>query len=275
MKRFLEKLSLVLLLPAALALPAVALDDDSADMDKDLQGGVRDLFPGDMFPADVNKTPASGTDATISSQSTGGMEQKMSQQLQYFQLDTQLRQQMDRVSSYLTEFGTRNQGRFPGVETGDSAGIKRQTMVQLTELVGANPYAGDSIAGAPAGELNGLGPGLSYYYNSNGSPVTGSPIASDEWTSEITAEQAGRINLQMDYGLTQGQIDSIRDNPPTSMEAAPGTITAIGNGQGYFYVWGAGHDGKPITESPNSKRPYIVAQRTTGTVDDQNAPNEH
>lgn len=269
MKRFRGKLTVVLALSTLCALPVCALDDDAADIDKDLQSGTRDLFPGQLFP---DKKPEAAKQP--SSSKPGVAEQAMAEKLQYAQLDGQLRQQMDRVSSWLTEFGTRNQGRFPGVETGDAGGLKRQATVQLTELVGNNPYGDQPLAGARAGELNGLGPGLSYFYNANGSPVTGSPIASDEWTSEITAEQAGRINLQMDYSLTQGQIESYQNDPPDSWEAAPGTITAVGNGQGFFMVWAAGHDGKPITDSPASKRPYIIAQRTTGTVDDQNAPNE-
>ena len=270
MKRSLVWLASLALLTTA-AMPAIALDTgdgiDSSDIDKDLQSGTRDLFPGDLFPADTTKTDPAKPAPTA-------LETAMAQQLQFFQLDTAMKQQMDRVASWLTEFGTRNQGRFPGVETGDSWGLKRSSTVQLTELVGNNPYAGVSNTPARAGELDGLNPGLSYFYNANGSPVTGSPIASDEWTSELTAEKAGRINLQMDYGLSSGQIDSYRNDPPSNWEASPGTITAIGNGQGFFCVWGAGHDGKPITDGPSSKRPYIIAQRVQSTVDDQNAPNE-
>lgn len=269
-----------LMLPLLLALPAVALDDDSADMDIDLQGGVRDLFPGDLFPDSKTSPQSSGSSSSAASSSsasssTAQMEQKMSQQLQNYQLDLQLRTQMQRVAGWLQEFGLRNQGRFPGLETGDEGGLKRQAMVQLTELVGSNPYAGGGTSTNPTvGELNGLGPGISYFYNSNGTPVTGSPIASDEWTSEITAENAGRINLQLDLGLTQGEIESFRNDPPTSWEAAPGTITAMGNGQGFICVWGAGRDGKPIPEGPSSKRPLVITKQITGTVDDQNAPNE-
>lgn len=273
MKRSKTRLTLLAAL-ACFAVMPVAADDilDTSDIDKDLQSGVRDMFPGELFPADGKDTTAPSSSVSANSQTSA--QQKMAQQLQYFQLDTQLRSQMDRVGSWLTEFGQRNQGRFPGVETGDSWGLKRNATVQLTELVGNNPYAGASNIPATAGELNGLSPGLQYFYNANGSPITGSPIASDEWTSELTAEKAGRINLQMDYGLTAGQIDSYRNDPPSNWEAAPGTITALGNGQGFFAVWGAGHDGKPITEGPNSKRPYVIAQSVQSTVDDQNAPNE-
>lgn len=277
MKRSWKKLALLAVI-ACCAVSPVAADDllETTDIDKDLhssdqdlQSGVNNLFPGDMFPPDAK--PTSSVSAN-NPQATA--QQKMAEQLQFFQLDTQLRSQMNRVGSWLTEFGQRNQGRFPGVETGDSWGLKRNATVQLTELVGNNPYSGATNIPATDGELNGLSPGLAYFYNSTGSPVTGSPIASDEWTSELTAEKAGRINLQMDYGLTAGQIDSYRNNPPSNWEAAPGTITATGNGQGFFFIWGAGHDGKPITEGPNSKRPYVIAQRVQSTVDDQNAPNE-
>lgn len=274
MTRIGKRLTLLTMLAFAATLPVSALDaTDPSDIDKDLQSGVTDLFPGELFPPESSSSSAPSSSVSANDPQALA-QQKMAEQLQFFQLDTQMRSQMDRVSSWLTEYGQRNYGHFPGVETGDSWGEKRSAMVQLTELVGNNPYTGGANTIARAGELNGLSPGLSYFYNTNGTPVTGSPIASDEWTSELTAEKSGRINLQMDYSLSPNTIDSYRNDPPSNWEAAPGTITAIGNGQGFFAIWGAGHDGKPIKDAPNSKRPYVIAQRVFATTDDQNAPNE-
>lgn len=47
-----------------------------------------------------------------------------------------MRQQMQKVASWLQEFSLRNQNRFPGVY-GDWGTIGRRAQVQLTILVGA------------------------------------------------------------------------------------------------------------------------------------------
>lgn len=179
--------------------------------------------------------------------------------------DDELRQQTQKVAGWLQEFSLRNQNRFPGVY-GSSGTIERAAEVQLTELAGPNPYA-NATTGISSQGLNGLSPGLSYYYNSDGTPVSGSPIANSEWTAELTADNAHRISLSMDESANNSQIDQYRDNPPDNWQAPPGCISAAGNGQGFIYVWAAGIDGKPIKDY-NGKT-YIVAANTANNVEDQ------
>jgi hypothetical protein len=176
-----------------------------------------------------------------------------------------MRRQIQKVASWLQEFSLRNLNRFPGTY-GSSGTIGRAAEVQLTELVGANPYAGVN-APVKDRELNGLSPGLSYYYNSDGTAVTSSPMANDEWTAELTADNAHRIQLSMDTNASDGELDSFRNDPPDSMQGVPGTICAAGNGQGYLYAYGIGADGKVLKDF--NGKPYIVSAQTGNNVNDQ------
>lgn len=180
--------------------------------------------------------------------------------------DEQMRNQIQKVASWLQEFSMRNQNRFPGVY-GSSNTIERASEVQLTELAGANPYS-NITRGVQDRELSGLAPGLAYYYGANGAPVAGSPLANDEYTSELTADNAHRINLQMDQSFSEQTLQSYRNEPPLNWQANPGTITGAGDGQGHLYVWGAGVDGKPV-KNPGGEGTYIVSAQTANTVEDQ------
>lgn len=212
-------------------------------------------FPGSLFPSDNSSAPSTSKPAPDQS----AIKQAAQQRIQH--ANDSMRNQIQKVASWLQEFSLRNQNRFPGVY-GTSDTIERACEVQLTELVGPNPYGSGSDGSVAAQELNGLSPGLSYYYNADGTPATGSPLANDEWTSELSADSAHRINLQMDQSSSAATLDSYKSDPPLNWQAAPGTITAAGNGQGFFYVWGAGHDGKPVRDY--NGKVYIVKANTGG-----------
>lgn len=179
--------------------------------------------------------------------------------------DEMMRAQIQKVASWLQEFSLRNLNRFPGVY-GDSNTIQRASQVQLVELVGPNPYVGANAGSIQDRELNGLPPGLSYNYNSDGTPIAGSPLANDEWTSELTAQDANRVQLAMDQSASPGELDSYRRDPPSNMDGMPGTIYGYGNGQGFLYVYGIGADGHPVRDI--NGQVYIVSSNTHDRVED-------
>lgn len=242
---------------SSVAQQAIALDDP---------------FPGSLFPTDKStdnaplfpddKTP----DSSAAKPKVDTAEIKKEMKARVDRADEQMRSQIQKVAQWLQEFSMRNQNRFPGVY-GDSNTIERASEVQLTELVGPNPYVG-AQGSINAGELDGLSPGLANFYNSDGTPVAGSQIANDEWTSELTADNAGRIQLQMDQSAARTTLNSYRTDPPLNWQAAPGTIVGSGNGQGFLYVWGAGIDGKPVKDYNGSV--YIVEAQTGSNVNDPN-----
>jgi hypothetical protein len=227
------------------------------------------LFPDSLFPDDQNNSfpPDLNVDQSVKTiKQTRDVEAARRAYKDMVERDDQqMRAQMQRVAGWLQAFSLRNQHRFPGVY-GSTGSVERAAQVQLTELVGANPYANVTTGVVNQG-LNGLSPGLPAYYNNDGSPVANSPFANDEWTAELTADNVGRVKLQMDGSASPGEVDSMRNDPPSTMQAAPGTIVASGNGQGYIYVWGAGIDGNPLRDF-NGKI-FIVSSQTWNTVEDQ------
>ena len=238
--------------------PAMALDN---------------LFSGDLFPEEKSDKPLF-SDFKFGTPAPGSSDQPKkdpeAEKRAYREMvdrdDDTMRQQIQKVASWLQEFSMRNQNRFPGVY-GSSNTIGRASETQLTELVGANPYA-NAFGGVNDRELSGLAPGLSYYYGPNGVPMGGSPLANDEYTGELTADSANRIHLQMDENISDNNLNQYRNDPPGSWEAAPGTITGAGDGEGHLYVWGTGIDGKPL-KNPGGQGVYIVSAQTANTVEDQ------
>lgn len=221
---------------------------------------ITEPFPGSLFPDKSSSTPS-----TLKTPDSSAVKQAGQDRIRH--ANSTMRTQIQQVASWLQEFSLRNQNRFPGVY-GSSDTIERACEVQLTELVGANPYGSGENGSVAAQELNGLSPGLAQFYNSDGTPAAGSPLANSEWTAELSADSAHRINLQMDQSMTKSTLDSYRSQPPLNWQAAPGTITAAGNGQGFFYVWGAGHDGRPVEDIGG--KTYIVDVTTGSTTGDAN-----
>lgn len=198
------------------------------------------LFPQPLFSNDAEQTP-------IHVQSDSARDKAV---------QSEMRRQMRAVARYLQLYGIRNGSRFPGLQNDETNAAR----VQLTELVPNNPYGFATTFSA-----------MAY----GGLPVaeqTGSPLWGDQWTQELAAQQLDRIRLEMDFSLTPAIIDNYTVNPPQQWVAPPGTITAIGNNQGLFLVWGAGQDGLPI-RNPINGRVLIITGSTSGTVSDQSAPN--
>ena len=230
-----------------------------------------ELFGNSLFPAESDKPLFSDFSSNAqsytkknSAQSAAAQKEQMKALLQSD--DDEMRRQMQKVAGWLQEFCLRNQNRFPG-NYGSSGTIERAAEVQLTELVGSNPYA-NAIGAVQDGELNGLSPGLSYYYNSDGTPNTSGPVANDEWTAELTADNAHRIQLAMDQSINPTTLDEYRKSPPLNWTGQPGTIYGYGDGQGNLYVWGAGFDGKPL-KNPGGMGTYILFAQTANNVEDQ------
>lgn len=205
--------------------------------------------------ADFDLPEAAVSKAQASSESNKKLKQEM---LEHG--NDEMRRQMMKVAQWLQEFSLRNQYRFPGTY-GSSGSIERAASVQLTELVGkSNPYSALSAVELNAGELSGLSPGLSFF-------GSGSPIASDEYSAEIAAGNSGRIILAMDGSAGENSVNTYRKEAPGSWQAAPGSICAEGNGSGYFYVWGAGADGKPLKDL--NGQTYIIAKNVSALVNEQ------
>jgi hypothetical protein len=232
----------------------------------------KDLYPDfNLDESTINKsnTNAAADAASAAAAASAARQRNEAAKRAYREMishdDEQMHRQMQRVAAWLQQFSLRNQNRFPGVY-GSSGTLERAAEVQLTELVGANPYANVTSGAGPQG-WSGFSPGLPYYYNTNGVPATNSPMANDEWTAELSADAAHRINLHMDQSATMGEVESMRNDPPLTMQDSPGTITGCGNGAGFIYVWGAGIDGRPVKDY-NGKALILTAQ-TGNTVEDQ------
>lgn len=227
-------------------------------------GFAADLFNDDMFDSKTNNQFGDFDTPDASSSQSEQKPDPEAAKKAYKQMvdraDEQMRQQMMKVASWLQEFSMRNQNRFPGVY-GSSGTTARAAAVQLTELVGKqSPYSSISSDSINARELIGLQPGLSF----RGS---GSPIASDEYTAELSSDAGGRIQLGVDGSANSNATDSYRNEPPGSWQAAPGTICANGTGSGYYYVWGAGVDGKPVKDI--NGQTYIIATDVSAKMDEQ------
>jgi hypothetical protein len=223
-----------------------------SDMDKPLFSDP--LFSTDDVGAELNadvRPKAAPADPRTS----------VDRKIQLSQIDQEMRQQIRRVAGYLQNYQIRN-FRFPGFQNDEMYAAQ----VQLNELVPNNPYAYGPT------EVAGFA-GMPSQYNQNGSPQAGSPVWGDDFNDHLQAQANARILLSIDYNLTPVQIEEWAKHPPDYWQAAPGTITAVGNNQGLLYVWGAGADGKPIM-NPMNGHAFVVSGSSNKTVNDQAAPNE-
>lgn len=176
------------------------------------------------------------------------------------QVDDEMRRQMRDVARYLLRYGVRNGSRFPANQNDEMWALK----AQLIELVPNNPYN--------AGATEAYSWGMPARYNNNGSPATGAAVWGDPYREQLQAMQSDRIRLSYDFGLNPQLADQYTTNPPGDWSAPAGTISAIGNNQGFFIVWGADRNGKPI-KNPANGRTFVISATTSGTINDQSAPN--
>ncbi len=176
--------------------------------------------------------------------------------------DNEMRNQMKSCFEWMNTYLIRNGSRFPGVLQND---ILWSAKIQLTELVPNNPYNWGNVQ--QSGEM-----GMPAYLNPDGTPQTGSPVWQNYWQEHLVSDQMNRINLVFNPGLNPQMVTDWYQNPPSDWQGTPGLITLIGNNQGFFIVWGAGRDGKPVS-NPYNKGVYILGGNTYKVVTDQSAPN--
>lgn len=228
--------------------------------------GDQPLFSDKLFSDDDDMASRLDKDVqlTASTQANRGpsIGDQVAAQISNSQVDEEFMRQLRHCSQWLQRYCVRNHSNFPGLP--NDAGYAAQ--VQLQELVPNNPYN--------YGATQSYYRGVPAWFNQNGSPQTGSPVWGDDWQEHIQAQNNNRIRLSMDYSLTPAIIDQWTKEPPAQWDGQPpGTINAVGNGQGLFIVWGTGRDGHPF-RNPMNGRVFIAAGSTSGTVNDQAAPNE-
>lgn len=245
-------------------------DSDPWSKDPWAESTAQPLFPEPLFPKedtgsqdmrvklsnDIKRMDAAKNQSSVNAG------QNIDQRFADNEVDSEMRRQMRAVAHWLYLYCLRNGSRFPG--QGTSPDIMWAAQTQLTELVPNNPYN--------YGPTETINWGIPATFNANGSAASGSPVWNDQYQEGLHANQMNRVQLQFDYGLNSSTANYNADHPPQEWTAAPGTITAIGNNQGFFIVWGADRNGKPIRTSLNG-RTFIISVSTSGTVNDTSAPN--
>lgn len=178
--------------------------------------------------------------------------------------DYEMRRQMRSVARYLSQYCLRNHSEFPGIAGDEQTAV----ITQLAQLVPTNPYAATTTGGTTYG--------ISTMYDSNGAALS----TTNSWSAAAdpdatTPAMHGRLRLQMDYSVEPNDVDIWkRTAAPDGWNAAPGTITVIGNNEGFFVVWGAGVDGRPVKDSSGTSI-YLVPVTVSGTGADQEPPNAY
>lgn len=238
---------------------------DKPLFDKPLFDDNKSIFDSEPGAA---KQSGKGGDYDVSSGQPSDVQKHIDDRLNSSYQDQRMRDQINQVAQWLSSYGIRNQGLFPGVY-GDR---QQAAQVQLTELVPDNPYADDS--GAVSG-LQGLDtPTQGLSSTLPGNAQTGGPVWSDNYNNSFNGAQLmDRVRLSMNWGMTPNDVDAWRASPPDDWDGPPGTIFALGNNQGLIVVWGSGRDGRPLKDT-GGKKVFIVVGRAWGLQSDQNAPNE-
>lgn len=119
----------------------------------------------------------------------------------------------------------------------------RYAKSQLVEVAPSNPFSGGAEeAGASVETV----------------PNVGTAGA------QLSAADDQRIQLQIDYSLSNYMLKEWKAHPPDLWEAPPGTITAVSNDRNMFVVWGAGADGRPIRDDITGQ-PVLVVGRWVGS----------
>ncbi|HEY9868894.1 MAG TPA: hypothetical protein V6D08_06990 [Candidatus Obscuribacterales bacterium] len=151
--------------------------------------------------------------------------------------DRQLHGQIRSVARWLENYCTMNY-KFPR----DLDDV-RYAKSQLVEVAPHNPFiGGDEEAGASVETI----------------PNVGTAGA------QLSPADDQRIQLQIDYGLSNYMLKEWTAHPPDGWEAPPGTITAVSNDRNMFVVWGAGADGRPIRDDITGQ-PVLVVGRWVGS----------
>lgn len=213
-------------------------------------GGFRDLgvrgIPNPDRSVDSNGTTSTNPSGSRNGAAVSSAERATARMMRKMALEesnTQLYQQMLRVSGWLDQYLTWNH-RWP--EVGDETAWAQE---QLNQQVPNNPFTRDKvqlIAGLDADPS---------YVSADSDPTDPSPSPELSPSGDVpgTAANLNHIRIQIDTSLTALEIQQYLDDPPQEWTAPPGTITAISNFRDLFVVWGAGADGKPLRDLASNK----------------------
>jgi hypothetical protein len=151
--------------------------------------------------------------------------------------DRQLHGQLRSVARWLENYCTMNY-KFPR----DLDDV-RYAKSQLVEVAPHNPFTGgDEEASGSVETIGNVG-------------TAG---------AQLSPADDQRIQLQIDYSLSNYMLKEWTAHPPDGWEAPPGTITALSNDRNMFVVWGAGADGRPIRDDITGQ-PVLVVGRWVGS----------
>lgn len=187
----------------------------------------RPLFPQPLFK---DEPMGAQLDAAINKANQGiritdsGTNALLASDTEY---DEEMRRQMRETARFLLRYGIRNGGRFPGYSNDEMYAVQ----TQLATLFPNNPFG----------------------YAKN--------VWGQTWSEQPASQELDRIRLSMDLSLTPPVVDTWSSNPPDNWQAPAGTISAIGNSDGLFVVWGAGRNGKPI-KNPSNGKAFIISGNT-------------
>jgi hypothetical protein len=158
---------------------------------------------------------------------------------------------MRRVAQWLDQYCLWNK-RFP--EFGDEM---IQAQQQLNQLTPNNPYKDDQLTlGRGLDAQPGFG-NFDYQTNSyNNADVYQMqyPVPDDQNAN------LNRIQLSINNSLSEEQAQEWLRQPPEEWQAPPGTISAIGNQQNMYVLWGAGRDGRPLRDALSHRTQLIIGR---------------
>jgi hypothetical protein len=146
--------------------------------------------------------------------------------------DQQLYTDLEKLGKWLLQYNDNN-GSLPGPDNNVRA-IERY----LDGMLAKNPYRAEPLDPAKEAELQ--------------------RKLQDEQKEE--PEEAPRVRLIFDYGLSPAGINTLMDNPPSEWSATPGSAVIICNAQKLALLWGAGSDQRPLRNHVNGKMRAVILQ---------------
>jgi hypothetical protein len=183
--------------------------------------------------------------------------QKEQAELSHSMYDNMLFNQMQKVAEWLDNYVVWNH-RFPEqVNGGQDA--RNQTfgegdeltwaLRQMSLLIPNNPYKNGSVYNEGGWSIN------PQEQSNYGMPQTNEP----------TNSRLDMNRIQVIYVNTLKVADSnyYAQNPPPEWVAAPGTITIVTDRLYFFFVWGAGANGKPIRDPANGNVRMVLSSYQT------------